>query len=352
MTRWLDKPSMDSDEAIDHVIERSRLFLQRYFSPIAKVATPLLGFAIFLSYFHQHHFYPSFDLFQFSSLLLAACMIGVFIVGSSVALLLIAGAWMHYGFTNAPAIKQELAYIRPQDNRQRTHFALKLIGLVYVLPLTTTAMAITYALVSHTTLFATVFFIAPVAATLLAGLLIQQQFELRSFSFLRFIWAAYVPVLLIALLSALTLRDVAPYIDGLADHEFRTLSLYAIACLISLIASFCTVSFIGGWSFALHFCGFFGLAIAFYSGLVTQLPDKVVQGLGLGNYSAATITLADDYCEGSTRQALSLGENCSLRDVHVVWLMGETLTYKTSQDSDELIQIPTRFIKAVIRPAN
>ena len=33
MTRWLDKPSMDSDEIIDLVIERSQRFFSRYASP-------------------------------------------------------------------------------------------------------------------------------------------------------------------------------------------------------------------------------------------------------------------------------------------------------------------------------
>ena len=39
MTRWLDKPSMDSDEIIDLVIERSQRFFSRYALSLIHILT-------------------------------------------------------------------------------------------------------------------------------------------------------------------------------------------------------------------------------------------------------------------------------------------------------------------------
>lgn len=41
MTCWLDKSSMDSDEIIDLVIERSQRFFSRYASPVACSSNPM-----------------------------------------------------------------------------------------------------------------------------------------------------------------------------------------------------------------------------------------------------------------------------------------------------------------------
>lgn len=348
MTRWLDKPSLDSDELFDRFIETSQHFFKRYFSLIAKLGVPLLGFAIFLSYFIQHRFYPTFDLFQFSSLLLAASVISLVLVGGSAAFLLASGAMMHYAFINLPAIKEELSYIRPANEQQLGHFVLKILLLIYVLPFASSALAVTYLTLNHAS-FVSALFITPVLITLLAGLIVQKSFELKPFSFLRFIWAAYFPTVLIAFFSILVILDAAVRIDSIDSELLKTAIVYLVPLLISLIASLCAACFIGGWNVALHFCVFFGLGIAFYSGALTVLPDRTVNKLGLGHYQAEQILLEQAYCDTHAQQMLALSKDCSLKDVHVVWLMGDTLSFKSSKDSAQLLQIPTRFVKAVVK---
>lgn len=349
MTRWIDKPSLDSSDFIDQIIDTSQRFFSRYFSLIIKAGPPLLGFAIFLFYFHQHRFYPTFDLFQFSSLLLAASVIGFAVVGTSTAILFIASGWIFHGFINSPTIKEELRYQRPRDDRQSTRFVLKLLTFLYVLPFAGTAVALTYVTFNHTSLFNSALFILPALMTLISGLILQKLFELNRFSFLRFMWASYFSTLIIAFFSILTIRDVSGHLDAISNDLLRAAAVYGIPLVISIIASLCAISFIAGWNYALHFCSFFGLFIVFYSGALTVLPERTVSSLGLGHYQAEQIIFDDAYCDAPTRQTLALNESCTLKDVHVVWLMGDTLSYKTTKTSEQLIQVPTRFIKAVIK---
>lgn len=349
MTRWLDKPSMDSDEIIDQVIDHSQRFLSRYASPVAKFCPPLFGFAIFLLYFNRHGFYPTFDLFQFSSLLLAAAVLGFVLVGTYVLLLIVPGAWLHYGFVNSPAIKEELRYIRPANDKQTYRFVGILIGLVYVAPFAASALCVMYVAFTYSSLFQSAIFMVPALVTLIAGLLLQKLLELCSYSFLRYMWSAYLPGVIVSLLSVLIIRDAATNIDSIDNSLLKACVIYGTPLLISVFAGLCAICLVAGWRFALHFATFFALVIAFYSGLLTTLPDKTVRAIGLGNYQAERILFEPLYGDVATREALGLDQHCALNGAHVVWLMGETLSFKTAPDSDRLLQVPSQFIKAVIK---
>lgn len=352
MTRWLDKPSMDSDELIDQVIDHSQRFLSRYASPVAKFCPPLFGFAIFLFYFNRHGFYPTFDLFQFSSLLLAAAVLGFVLVGTYVLLLVVPGAWLHYGFINSPPIKEELRYIRPANDRQIFRFVGILIGLVYVAPFAGSALCVMYVTFTYTSLFQSAIFMIPALMTLVAGLLLQKLLELRRYSFLRYMWSAYLPGVIVSLLSVLIIRDAAASIDSIDNSLLKACIVYGTPLLISVFAGLCAIGYVAGWSFVLHFATFFALLIAFYSGLLTALPDKTVRAIGLGNYQAERIILDSSYCDSDAQKALAFDNQCSLTDVHVVWLMGDSLLFKLDKEGKQLIQVPSRFIKMVVKASD
>ncbi|WP_236100874.1 hypothetical protein J3Q00_09220 [Pseudomonas sp. D2-3] len=352
MTRWLDKPSMDSDELIDLVIDRSQRFLSRYASPVAKFCPPLFGFAIFLLYFNRHGFYPTFDLFQFSSLLLAAAVLGFVLIGTYVLLLVVPGAWLHYGFVNSPPIKEDLRYVRPANGKQSFRFISILLGLIYVAPFAFSALCAMYVAFSYTSLFQPAIFLIPALMTLLAGLLLQKLLELRSYSFLRYMWSAYLPTVIVAFLSVRIILDASAGIDGIDNSLLQACVVYGTPLLISLIAGLCATGFIAGWSFTLHFATFFALLIAFYSGLLTTLPDKTVRAIGLGNYQAERIILDSSYCDSDAQKALAFDNQCSLTDVHVVWLMGDSLLFKLDKEGKQLIQVPSRFIKMVVKASD
>ncbi|MNF89229.1 hypothetical protein D3C84_717460 [compost metagenome] len=92
------------------------------------------------------------------------------------------------------------------------------------------------------------------------------------------------------------------------------------------------------------------LAITFYSGTLTTMPERVMKGLGLGNYEASEIALDSGYCEKNPPKVLSLDQSCSLKNVQVVWSLGETLVLRLRDEMQ--VQIPSRHVKAILRSQN
>ncbi|MDT4866237.1 hypothetical protein FQZ97_1010840 [compost metagenome] len=75
-----------------------------------------------------------------------------------------------------------------------------------------------------------------------------------------------------------------------------------------------------------------------------------MEGLGLGNYEAREIALDSDYCEKNPPKTLSLDQSCSLRNVQVVWSLGETLVLRLRDETQ--VQIPSRHVKAILHSRN
>lgn len=344
--KWIDRPATDTDW-FDLALELSNDFFRRHFSLVAKVAPPLFGFGIFVFYFYRNHFYPSFDLFQFSSLLLAAAAIGFAIISALVVPLFLPGPWIFSQFLEHKTIKDELRYSRPYIDNQRVWWVLKLGCLVYWLPfLACTAGLLTVALLAPK-LFVLSLILMPVLVSLIVGLIVQAAFGLPPFSFLRYLWAADVAVMAVGAFITFMLVQTAPVIEEFDIGAWKWLAYIVVMLAVSLIAVVCSFLFIAGWNAALHFSVFFALLIAAYSGLLTTLPDKTVRALGLGNYRAETLLLEQSYCDEATLKRLALDEGCALTKVHVVWSLGDNLILRT--DDKHTMQIPSRFIRAIVK---
>ncbi|MGM3387268.1 hypothetical protein KXR94_06420 [Stutzerimonas stutzeri] len=345
--KWMDRPAPDED-IFDRALESSSNFLRRHISMILKIAPPLFGFGMFVLYFYRNHFYPSFDLFQFSSLLIAAAAIGFIIIGLLVVLLFLPGPWIFGQFLDLRIIKDELRYSRPYLDHQLGWWALKLGGLVFALPFLTCALGLLSILVLAPPLFTISVLVVPILVTLLFGLIIQAVFMLPKFSFVRYMWAADVGVMVVGVLVTYTLGQSAPIIEGFQIGAWKWVVYVAAVLGVSGIAALCSFAFIAGWNPALHFSAFFAMFIAGYSGLLTTLPDKAVQALGLGNYLAEAVLLEPNYCEAPIEQ-LPMDASCVMKDVHIVWSLGETLVLRSADN--RVVQIPSKFVRAIIKPA-
>tara|TARA_R100001244_G_scaffold59932_2_gene50337 strand:- start:4520 stop:5653 length:1134 start_codon:yes stop_codon:yes gene_type:complete len=344
--KWIDRPATDTDW-FDLTLELSNGFFRRHFSLVAKVAPPLFGFGIFVFYFYRNQFYPSFDLFQFSSLLLAAAAIGFAIITALVVPLFLPGPWIFSQFLEHKTIKDELRYSRPYIDDQRVWWVLKLGCLVYWLPFLACAAGLLAVAILAPKLFVLSIFLIPVLVSLVAGLIVQAAFGLPPLSFLRYLWGAYVPVMTVGGFVTFMLVQTAPIIEGFDIGAWKWLVYIAVMLAASFIAAMCSFLFIAGWSVALHFSVFFALMIAGYSGLLTTLPDKTVRALGLGNYQADTVLLEQSYCGGAALKQLLLDESCAQTKVHVVWSFGENLILRTNDD--RTMHIPSRFIRAIVK---
>lgn len=345
--KWTDQPATDTEEVLDLIVLFAGTFLRRHSSLLTKVLPPAIGFGIFLVYFARQHFYPSFDLFQFSSLLLAASCLGFGVVGIFVAVLFVPGAWIYHNFLNAKAIKEDITYALPYQEEPRIRKVFLLMGLAFFLPYLLSGIAMIAGAIMLTSMFLWVIFLAPIPIALVSGLAIQHLFDLGRFSFSKYLWSAYVPTVATGFLIFSMWVKAYPAVEDwfwLAKWAV----LLAAAPIIAAIASLCGMLFIAGWRAALLFATFFALMMAGYSGALTTLPDTVVNTLGLGNYQAKAIVLDPAYCKASQRGPLPTSSDCALTDVHVIWSFGDALTLRLEDGSTAWL--PASAVRTMTRP--
>lgn len=347
MPRWTDQPATDPDAVFDFILEFSDTALRRHASLLAKVLPPTLGFGMFLAYFARNHFYPSFDLFQFSSLLLAAACLGFLTIGAFVAALFLPGAWVYYGFINTPAIKEDITYALPYNTQGRFRKIMLLVALVFFVPYMLIGFSNAIILLIDPSLFFSFSLLAPIPITLLAGIAVQWLFELRRFSFLKFVWQAYLPTMIVGNFIVWMLAQAYPLVSDW-QPLFKWGALTLAPFIISFVVTMTSMVFIAGWNAALMFSLFFALFLAGYSGVLTTLPETMVKTLGLGNYQAKAIVLDASYCAKEQPKLLPTNEQCVLQDVQVVWSLGEAFVLRLADGSTA--RLPASAIRALVKP--
>ncbi|QDD89032.1 hypothetical protein [Pseudomonas oryzihabitans] len=346
MPRWTDQPATDTDAVFDFILEFSGTFLRRHASLLAKMLPPTLGFGMFLAYFARNHFYPSFDLFQFSSLLLAAACLGFLTIGAFVAALFLPGAWVYYGFINTPAIKEDITYALPYRGEGRFRKIMLLMALVFFVPYLLAGFSDAAILFVDPELFLGVSLLAPIPITLLAGITVQWLYELRRFSFLKFVWQAYLPTMVVGYFILWMLIQTYPLVEGWSPLA-KWATLAAAPFAIAFVATSTSMVFIAGWQVALMFSSIFAFILAGYSGALTTLPETMVKTLGLGNYQAKAIVLDASYCAKEQAKVLPTNDQCVLQDVQVVWSLGEAFVLRLADDSTA--RLPASAIRALVK---
>lgn len=345
MQKWKDRPP--SEDAIDVVLRASPAFLQKHGSLLAKALPPITGFGIFLLYFYRNHFYPSFDLFQFSSLLLAAACIGFVIVGVVVVTMVLPGAAIFHWFINDKKIKEDLLYAIPYSEDAKGKFVWQLVGLAYFAPFCLAGLGIVAALVIDPGLFLAAAFLWPAFVALGCGIALQVRFHLPQWSFCSYGWTAYIAILIYVFLLALVFQNSLPIVQKL-DGFWHYPILWAVPLIIAFMMTISSMVHFVGWSAAVHFGLFFGLVVAAYSGLLTTIPEKAVQSLGLGAYQAEIIMLDPAFCDRDLSE-LGIAEDCTLRNVHVVWSFGDAILLRPKLDEAKHVQIPTEFVRSIVQ---
>ncbi|MFK8402490.1 hypothetical protein M2D07_028555 [Pseudomonas sp. BGr12] len=352
MERWSDRPAPEQDP-IDRFAAISSVFFKHYSAPIAKFAPPAAGFVLYLLYFHSNHFYPSFDLLQFSSLLLGAGMVGFLIIGLLMIGLLVPGLVIFHGFIERPEIRSAIIrWFGPEEVRELKK-AFGLLALIYAGPYCLNSIILSAVLLHWPAHYIKALISVPILVCLLFGIAIQLPLKLPRTTFLRFAYCAWVPVMMVGLVAFSIISDTAQFIDGIENGDLKTLAVYVIPLGACLVAAICAAGSFGGLTYAVHFTLFFALAIAFYSGALAGMPDRVVRNLGLGNYEAQSVVLEKSYCEGSVPKDIPLTTECELKNVQVVWSMGDVFTFRVGNAKEaSQIQLPSRFVKAIVRKTN
>jgi len=302
---------------------------------------------MFLAYFARNHFYPSFDLFQFSSLLLAAACLGFGIIGIFVAALFLSGAWLFYGFLNTKAIKEDITDSLPHREQPRFHKLMLLMTLIFFLPYLVSGLLMLATAFLSPSLFLWVMFLSPIPVVLLSGIAVQMVFNLKPFAFWKYMHNAYLPTVAIGFLIFWMCGKAYPVVDDWLWLAKWTV-LIGAPLAVAFIAALISMAFAAGWNAALLFSTFFALIMAGYSGALTTLPDTVVATLGLGNYQAKAIVLDASYCAKEQAKVLPTNEQCVLQDVQVVWSLGEAFVLRLADGGTA--RLPASAIRALVKP--
>ena len=347
MTPWSEQPP--SPDFIDLTLERLPPLLRKHSTLLLKVMPPLLGFLLFLQYFYRNQFYPSFDLFQFSSLLLAAACVGVLIVGYVVILLTLPGVVVFHGYVNNQQVKSGIQQNLPKADRARQNKVMELAALAYFGPFVTTGLLFwpaVYWFPGHTVKLM-------IATSVLAcapyGLLIALRFKLPKRTTLKFVWTVFFAAMLFIGLTFQVLKGSAEALDRLPPWLMLAATVLLI-CVLAAIASISAIAHFAGWNASLLFGTFFGILICGYSGLLTSLPETVVRAVGLGAYEAKSVELDSAFCD--TGLGVTSEQRCRLESPTIVWSLGETLVVRTAGDESVQLQIPSHLVKAIVQKAN
>ena len=93
---------------------------------------------------------------------------------------------------------------------------------------------------------------------------------------------------------------------------------------------------------------FFALFLAGYSGVLTTLPETMVRTLGLGNYQAKAIVLDTSYCAKEQARVLPTDDQCVLKEVQVVWSLGEAFVLRLADGSTA--RLPAAGVRVLTKP--
>ncbi|MGI3130260.1 hypothetical protein ACRSLK_07670 [Halopseudomonas pachastrellae] len=344
MTRWSEQPP--SPDFLDLILERLPPLLSRHSSLLLKVMPPFLGFALFLQYFYRNQFYPSFELSQFSSLLLAAACIGVLIVGFVVVLLVAPGIVIFHGYLNNADVKERITNGLPEKEEERQRRVLELVVLTYVGPILCAGIA-----------FWPLLLLLPDRPVILAlgtftliaaifGVLTTKRFNLPRRTITAFFWTSFVSIALFITLTGVVGSNLAPHLSDLPTWV-QIAGLLAAVLVLTFASSISAMANVAGWYASLLFSTFYGLMICTFCGLLTALPETAVRSVGIGAYEAKSVELDPSFCD--TGIGVRNDQSCRLESPDIVWSLGETLVLRTNGNDPVQLQIPSRQVKAIVQ---
>jgi len=351
MARWTDQKEINTDW-LEKQIESAQQILRRNFITIIKIAPPTIGFITFLSYFYQNKFYPSFDLFQFSSLLLAAFVFGALIFIATTLLISAPGWFFFYWYLNTKHIKSEIIYELPYVEPERQKKVMEIFRLSILWPLLIVSTLLFTSTLMLPELFTEIALILPATVSLLIGIHLQISLKLRKYSFLLYLPAAYAALLCNTLLCTALVNGSKGLLHSITNDTLQTFAFLAIPLLTSFVTGISSICYFAGWRYSIYASAFIAIYFSIYSGTLTIFPEKLIRNLGLGNYTA-DVLLKDNYCEKSLLKNLEpSNKGCIIKDIKIIWSLGDSIIISINQSNYRHIKIPNNSVKIITQNLN
>ncbi|MCR4511109.1 hypothetical protein NUV66_17530 [Pseudomonas sp. 32.2.56] len=340
----------DDTDFIDRTILRIETLALKYGKQLCAIAPPAVGFSIFLAYFIKQGFYPSFDILQFTSLLISAFLTGGILIIALTLIMSIPG-FAFRGFFRQdkdPMIEIKASFnSTPEDDHSKR--ALSIYRTLIAIPILAGAVTNYLGLLLFTEEFSKNFFLAPILIPLISCALANYFYDLKSQSVISYFFVLAISITMSNLAIISTIDISSDLINQIKAEELQYIViLIAYIAVATLITISCIGAF-AGYKYVIYANLAFSSAIMFYSGALSNFPDEFIKKLGLGNYTATSIILEKDFCEPAIFK-IEINNNCELRDAFVIWSLGEYTVFRVKSEAGGTykFQVQNKFIKAIV----
>lgn len=338
------------DNAIDYVYKNSAKFL-RY-------GPPAIGFLLFLIYFCQNNFFPSFDVFSLTSLLLAAFIIGL------LAYLVLAfgiaapGYFWFDTFVKDRHVKEDLEYsdkwrVSCKDNRNMRDFG----RIYFFLPLLFSNLFFLWvATTSYVdgALRAFVSIVVPVALCVGAAVELKKIYRFSFGNTAKYVLATLFSIFISSVVNIIVIIMVVKAHAGTADDSIQMFVGVVATILLSVVFFISAIAGLTSYKYTLFFSALFAILFSLIVGAWATLPKNIVKLLGVGNYVASEVVLTGSACrEISNVLREIVDSDCVIKDVKIIWSLGEMHRLEVSRDSSPVVvSIPSSSVSAVLISSN
>lgn len=292
---------------------------------IIKTAPAVIGFSLFLIYFCENQFFPSFDLFSLGSLLIAASVLGLIVfttltIGVSAPGLM----WIDI-FLKDKDVRDEFEYELSKESKKRSKQELEIIRTYFFLPAMLCAFTYIHAILSEIS-YAVYLFAAPLGLCVVLAISLRLKYHLSTSSLVKYVLASLTSY---SVASVTSLLFVVFFLKARFPTEPDHIQiLIAVALTLLMITAFtiCAISFHNlKHSHTIFFSMLFAFTLSIFSNTWIMLPGGIAKILGIGNYIASEINASGKACKIQSIPWQSHNEElCKLTNTKVVWSLGDT----------------------------
>lgn len=337
------------EDAIDRFLEKLDSLFKKYGWKIIISAPPVIGFLLFFTYFTRNKFYPSFDIIQFSSLLLSAFLIVALTIGALILIMSAPALIFKYFFFESKAAKSSFRKkIYLMANIEDSN-PIRMLASIIASPAILGALLCYGSMLLYSDYFVAIFFAIPILVATTSTIESKIRNNLcQNLSLNLFLTTS--TSIMIGNLSILTFIEATfPNIKLLGDDTTQSIAFLLMTLAIALAISFSCLVGLAGAKYTLYINSFISITVLFYSGFATSLPETIVKKLDIGNYKALSIAFKKDFCSPRIMQ-LDIKEDCTIDDAHIIWSMGDIyfFTKESKQGGTYTFRVPKENIKTII----
>lgn len=337
----LNQKNEPLDNIINKIIENHKILL--------KSGPASIGFLIFLIYFFQNKFFPSFDVFSLASLLISAFAIGGFLyLAITFGIAAPSYFWVSTFFLDE-GVKEDLSYYL-RNAKEKTQNTVKILIKYYFLPILICSLADILALTKD--LDSTDRDLIKISLAIFTSTLISYDFynkfkttKTTLFKFILISSFSYILASLICLFFTIFMLEA--HAKGIDESSQIAVAVFS-SIIGSMVVSCIAIGSLQNYKYTIFFSAILTLFITIITNFWIELPNVVMKNLGIGNYTAEKINLTNDYCKNSKPSNETKEGECQLNKVHVIWSIGEIYNIKLS--SGEKMKIPSKYVVSIQEP--